>query len=269
MKMFVKPIVAVLLFLAMQLLSGLVFTVFGMNAQDAMVAHSDWLAWATIISGLLTALILYRMRMFRTKTLDPRHINWGYAHLGVVGSLVGIFAVDLISEMLDLPDLMQMEFIQLANSMWGILAIAIVGPIVEELVFRASFLGYLVRNGLDSRIAIIISALVFGIIHFNPAQIPAATIIGVLLGVVYVKSHSIVLTSIIHIINNSLAIYEMRKFGETINDFSLTQVIGGTLTLVFIATSVLLCYVFLSEYVRKYHRPRTRHRHHHHHHRHI
>jgi len=268
MKIFIKPILAVLLFCVMQVLVGVVFASFGMKDQDAMVANSDWLALAIIISGLLTALILYRMHMFRRKTIDPRLVNWSYAHLGVVGSLIGIFAVDLISEKLDLPDLMQMQFIGLSNTMLGILAIAVIGPIVEELVFRAGVLGYLVRNGMDSRLAIAISAIVFGLIHFNPAQIPAATIIGVLLGIVYVKSHSIVLTSIVHIINNGIAVMEMRKLGETLADFSLTEVMGGQLTRIFIIASLLLCYVFMKEYIRKYHRPRGRRRHHHHHHHH-
>lgn len=266
MKIFIKPVLAVLLFCVMQVLAGVVFATFGMKGQDAMVTNSDWLALAIIISGLLTALVLYRMHMFRRKTIDPRLVNWSYAHLGVVGALIGVFAVDLISEKLNLPDLMQMQFMELANTTLGVLAIAVIGPIVEELVFRAGVLGYLVRNGMDSRLAIAISAIVFGLIHFNPAQIPAATIIGVLLGILYVKSHSIVLTSIVHILNNGLAVIEMRKFGETIADFSLTEVMGGQLTTIFILTSMLLCYVFLKEYVRKYHRPRGRRRRHHHHH---
>ena len=265
MKIFVKPIVAVLLFCVMQLLSGLALFAFGMKDQEAMLAQPEWLALSIIVSGLLTAVILYRMHMFHLRTIDPRYINWPYAHLGIIGALIGIFAIDLISEKLELPDLMQMEFIGLANNPWGILAIAVIGPIVEELVFRAGVLGYLVRNEMKSWQAILISAIVFGLIHFNPAQIPAAALIGVLLGIVYVKSHSIVLTSIIHIINNSLAVFEMRKFGDTLADFSLTKVMGGQLTLLFIVTCSLLCYVFLSEYVRKYHRRKNIRRHHHHH----
>lgn len=269
MKILIKPIVAVLLFCIMQVLSGLVLVAFGMENQEAMLANPTWLALSIIVSGLLTVLILYFMHMFHLKNIDPRLINFSYAHLGVIGVLIGIFAIDLISEILNLPDLMQMEFLGLANNPLGILAIAVVGPIVEELVFRAGVLGYLVRNEMNSWTAIIISAILFGIIHFNPAQIPAAILIGILLGILYVKSHSIVLTSIVHIINNGLAVFEMRKFGDTIADFRLTEVMGNGLTLLFIVVSLLLCYVFMSEYIRKYHRPKgIRHRRHHHHHHH-
>ena len=55
---------------------------------------------------------------------------------------------------------------------WGYVALGMMVPIAEEIVFRGAILRVL-QNALGERkrwIAIVISALIFGIIHFNLAQ---------------------------------------------------------------------------------------------------
>lgn len=266
MKIFIKPILAVIIFCIMQLLAGMVFTLFSSTPQDAILNRPGLFATSIMVSGILTVGILYWMHMFSPRTFDPRRVNWNYAYLGIIGVLLGILVVDLLSEKLKLPDLMQLEFIGLSQNRLGVLAIAIVGPIVEEVVFRASVLGYMLRHEVGQWTAIAVSAILFGLVHFNPAQIPAAIIIGMLLGIIYVKSHSVILTSIIHIINNSLAVYEMRVFGGLIKDFSLTNIMGESLAELYILVCALLCFVFLRDYMKKYHRIKNIHKHHHHHH---
>ena len=58
----------------------------------------------------------------------------------------------------------------MANNLWGILGIALVGPVVEELVFREGIQGTMERGGVKPWIAILVSALCFGLIHFNPGR---------------------------------------------------------------------------------------------------
>ncbi len=86
-----------------------------------------------------------------------------------------------------------------------ILCNVVVIPILEELVFRGITAGQLfVWYG--SVPAIIISAFCFGIIHNNIVQFIYALIMGVLLGVLYIKNKRITLCFIAHGLINLFAI---------------------------------------------------------------
>lgn len=77
-----------------------------------------------------------------------------------------------INEALDLTDTNQELFISMSHNIFGVLSIAIVVPILEEVLFRGAIEGHLLRKGWSPKWAILVSALIFGIIHGNPAQIP-------------------------------------------------------------------------------------------------
>jgi membrane protease YdiL (CAAX protease family) len=80
----------------------------------------------------------------------------------------------------------------------------VLGPICEELLFRGVLLKGLLRNYRPA-VAIGQSALLFGIIHLNPAQSVGAFIIGLVLGWLYYRTHSLVLCIGLHMLNNMLA----------------------------------------------------------------
>lgn len=85
------------------------------------------------------------------------------------------------------------------------LVTAIFAPVFEEWLCRG-----MVLRGLLTRMkpswAIIVSALFFALIHFNPWQALNAFIIGVVMGYVYYKTGSLALTMLIHFVNNGLAV---------------------------------------------------------------
>ena len=75
----------------------------------------------------------------------------------------------------------------------------IIGPIIEELLYRGVLLRTLERYG--KWFAIIISALIFGLMHGNAVQFPVALVIGLLFGYLTIK-YSIGLSMILHVLNN-------------------------------------------------------------------
>lgn len=83
-------------------------------------------------------------------------------------------------------------------------ATAIVPALVEEFACRGVVLGILRKHG--EGFAIVTSAIVFGVMHGNFQQIPFATIIGLILGYIYVKTNSIWLCVIVHGINNAISV---------------------------------------------------------------
>ena len=137
----------------------------------------------------------------------------------------------------------------MARSPLGIIAIALVSPIVEELVFREAIIRTMLNQGCGIWKAILFSALSFGIIHFNPAQIPFAFVMGIILGIIYVRTRSVLLTVLIHIVNNGLAVIEINVLGERINELSYSEVMGGNaLAWTCIIVSATLCIAFLLQF---------------------
>ena len=81
--------------------------------------------------------------------------------------------------------------------------VAIFAPICEELWFRGLIMESLRPYG--NGFAIFISAILFGITHGNFAQFFYATALGIVLGYLAVSTNSIVTTTIIHAMVNSIA----------------------------------------------------------------
>lgn len=85
--------------------------------------------------------------------------------------------------------------------------VIIIGPIIEELIFRKILLGKLLEKFSNRPIkAIVYSALMFGIVHLNIIQGVAAFGGGIILGLIYYYTKSIKATIFTHILNNFLII---------------------------------------------------------------
>ena len=257
MKQFLKPILAVVVFLFFQMVGGgVMLAIQGFKNPDSlttegMTINPTQLGIILIVTGLLTALTCWLvLKMIRMRqTFDASRINWSMACVAFLAAIAGIFATDLISEQLNLPNLMEEQFLNLAHNFWGILSVAVVGPVVEELVFREGILGHMLRKGVEPWTAMIVSAILFGAIHMNPAQIPFAAIMGLLLAIIYYKTGNIVITSLIHIFNKSLAVVEMNLLGEEAKTFSYTEGMGGKFVAgVAIIVGIALCIILLQKF---------------------
>lgn len=224
-----KPLLAVLIFCLVQALGGIVVSL-AFPCLAAEINTARVLAPLLLGTSLITILIVWLgMKMMRIpETFSPKGISLRTALMALAAAITGIFATDLLSEFADLPDLMEDSMSGLASSVLGVLAIAVVGPVTEELIFREAIMGHMMRRGSNVWTAIIFSSLCFGIIHFNPAQVPFAFAVGLILGIIYVRTGNIVLTSIIHVINNSFSCLEMNILGEKAKDFSYIELLGGT-----------------------------------------
>ncbi len=101
----------------------------------------------------------------------------------------------------------QIEYPEAVNSfefIFSIASTAIIAPLLEEFAFRGVILGFLKRFGKSN--AIIISSLLFAIMHGNFIQIPFAFIMGLALGYITIATDSIWPAIIVHVLNNFLAV---------------------------------------------------------------
>lgn len=97
-----------------------------------------------------------------------------------------------------------------------LLALAAAPAICEEIAFRGFMLSGFSRGG-KVRLAVILSSLAFGIIHMIPQQVFNAALLGIILGMICVRSRSLLPGIAFHFIYNSLAILHGRM-GSEVND---------------------------------------------------
>lgn len=231
------PVTATAIFLITQALSGLAIgmarflTAGNMtgNALDESTASlpPEWLAFAILISGIISVGLLSWLDMIHWDTaFSTRQIDKNGIFYSVAGALTGIFAINCGVEALGVPDTMKDMFTDMSGSVFCLLNIALLGPLIEELVFREAIQGGMLRRGAKPWVSIIVSAIIFGAIHFNWTQSLAGAGTGALLAIIYYKTGSIALTSIIHIANNSVSVMQMAWYGDDVP--TTAEQLGGT-----------------------------------------
>ncbi len=81
-----------------------------------------------------------------------------------------------------------------------LITLVVVPAFVEELLFRGVILNNLLPYGKTT--AILVSALLFGLMHQNIEQLFYATVAGVVIGWIYLKTESIWVCVLLHFFNN-------------------------------------------------------------------
>jgi len=97
---------------------------------------------------------------------------------------------------------------------FSIILIVIVPTITEEMLFRGIIVSGFKEN-YSGKKTIIVSALLFGLIHLNPWQFVSAFIVGLFSAWLCLRTKSILLCLYIHFFNNFLGLMAM-KFSDTI-----------------------------------------------------
>ena len=123
--------------------------------------------------------------------------------VAALGALVP--SVWLQEHMPELPNLVESEFDMIMKDRMGYFVVGLLAPLAEEMVFRGAILRSLLRWKSNPWVGIVISAILFAVIHMNPAQMPHAFLIGLLLGWMYWRTDSIVPGVVYHWVNNTVA----------------------------------------------------------------
>jgi uncharacterized protein len=87
----------------------------------------------------------------------------------------------------------------------GFVAIAIAAPLVEELLFRGLLQNALARH-LPVWGAILLSSLVFALVHLQPYAIPGLMSLSIAFGYLYHRTGSLRMNIALHMVNNAVAL---------------------------------------------------------------
>ena len=119
------------------------------------------------------------------------------------------------------------------DSIYAALSFAILPAILEELLFRGVVRAEYSRYGAAS--AVILSSVLFGLLHFSPVRFPLYFFAGIILAMTASAANTIVPTVIIHVANNLFVLYFEKYIYKIAGKHS-----GGLTLLVFIVVCVML-----------------------------
>ena len=179
------------------------------NAFTGTESNNNIVGFTMMLSGIamIWHLIHFKYVKFNLKSFGE--VSGKTIALSIPLIVAGMIFINLCSEFIGLPDMMQDTFRAMSRNVFGIISITIMAPLVEELLFRGAIQGHLQRKGMKPLYAILIASAVFGIVHMNPIQIPFAFAIGMIFGWLYYRTGSVVPGMIGHFINNSIATIQM------------------------------------------------------------
>ncbi|WP_121616735.1 CPBP family intramembrane glutamic endopeptidase [Virgibacillus halodenitrificans] len=132
--------------------------------------------------------------------------SFSYSMVGFIIAIAGQVMFSILISSFNNGELNQeTEQYMLEMSKESILFLAVpilIGPILEEFVFRYAILGNLMKR-MKTSYAVLLSSLLFGLLHFNLINIIIYVFCGIVFSVIYIKTKSIITPILAHVYMNA------------------------------------------------------------------
>lgn len=219
-----------------QIVTSMVAMACGLQMPSAMggeVADIEYFIGTQVVRGesfaviyplsmIVAFLLLYVYIYFRDgKGRVARVSTSGFNPNVILGGLIWLISVQVVVEPISL-------YLPVAESaagqgFWAIITAVLFAPVFEEFIFRGLVLESMLRRH-RRLISVIVSSMLFAIVHFQPSVMFSAFVSGLVLGTIYLHTNSIFSTIFLHSINNAIA---FSLITLNIEDYSYRQVLGG------------------------------------------
>ncbi len=127
----------------------------------------------------------------------------------------------------------------LGSIIYVLVALAILPAVTEEFVFRGIVLQEYRTAGLSRSSSLLFSALLFALIHFNPAQLPVYFFGGIMFGAVFMVTDSIVAAVTVHFLNNAVSLFFEQQVLQLITQTNSIIFVLFTFAVVFLLFLIL------------------------------
>ncbi len=111
------------------------------------------------------------------------------------------------------------------------LAVVVLGPLAEELIFRGAIFGPLLRYRPRPRVVIVFTSMLFAVVHLDPLRMAPIFLVGLLLGVCRYASRSVLPGYMLHMCFNAIPIASMALSEDLPEPGAPAEVIDPTLAL--------------------------------------
>lgn len=228
---------------------GLAYMIDGNNITGFENAITNQWAISTVIIGaqLLPLFVFWKAKYtnfnfsfiydFGERFSTKRLYLW--AAIGCIGSLLFCVALQNYITMPDW-DIEDLEILKLmAKNPLGNISMCLLGPFLEEVVFRGAIERRLLEKFRNPWIAIVISAIFFAVAHMNLTQGLTAIILGCVIGWVYYRTRNLWPCVLMHVLNNTIARVATWFGSDTAIDESSTLPDGACITMLLIGLILL------------------------------
>lgn len=205
-----------------------------------LTQHPDVMGISLIAGNAVLIGFLWLLKWIPRHVSLPQTPSLRVVGIALITTLATVLAVNMLIEWSGLTDQNEQTFRMLTGSLPCMLAITLTGPLTEELVFRQAFISPLVQRGWRPMVAVLFSALIFGLAHLNPAQTVAATLIGLLFGFLYIRQ-GLWLAVLCHVFNNTLGFFTLSAT-QANDQPQLTQTLGTAGSIVFFIACGVIAY---------------------------
>ena len=231
----------------------IVYLALGAERAEALLYGNIYMSWLLGVGPMyliglpIFYLVVRNMKTFKLPSTKMKFselfclflISEGFMF---VGNLIGTYLNTMISATLGKEITNSTAELIEKSPLWLIaLIVVIIGPIVEELIFRKLMIDRLGKYG--ARFALILSAVAFGLFHGNFYQFFYATLLGFILGYVYINTRNVKYTIIMHMIVNFLGSFVsilITPVLEKIEELSIAFTEGAEIDMPSYITSIMV-----------------------------
>lgn len=227
---FVKSVKLLLLLVLLYIATLVIGVVLG-----SVFNNNDIMKWTLVIGFMLIAVLFFGKSYVKLSFgRIERRMVWPAIGMSVLIAVAQLLITISVLSLLDVDFFYQGEALerrqQLISGIAGALFVVVSGPIIEEIGFRGLLLDGLLKTRCHPWVAILISAVAFGLFHGLWAPFVTATLFGILAGWLYWRTGSIIPGLIIHITNNSLTGIDLINQTDI---FYLIALVGGLIFLTY------------------------------------
>ncbi|MGX2958005.1 CPBP family intramembrane glutamic endopeptidase [Peribacillus sp. JNUCC 23] len=232
----------IITYVIMQLSGGLAIDIIAMIAVSAGMELTNelktligayWIVFSFIIALIFVLFFMrheMRQKDIRNQTTIPVSILWGFG--GVFLAMFAQTVAGLLEQQMGIKQnsenteqilslITQFPIVMLVSS--------IVGPILEEIIFRKIIFGSLYKR-LNFFLSALISSVIFGFAHFEPEHILLYSAMGFTFAYLYIKTKRILVPIFAHVAMNTLVVIVQLNYDKYLDSLEKAQsFIGGVL----------------------------------------
>lgn len=176
------------------IITALIYNNLGYNNLEYFITNI--LPIILIIFYILTILYLYKKNYIKEKNLSKKE----YFPLSILGISLATILNMIIFKLIPPTTTTSLPIIV------SIISTGIIGPIYEEILFRYILYNRL-KNKYSIKKSILITTIIFSLIHLSPIKIVYAFILGLIINISYERHNNILAPILIHISANTIVIF--------------------------------------------------------------
>ena len=176
------------------IIAALIYNYLGYNNTEYFI--TSILPIILITFYILTIFYLYKKNYIKEKNLSIKE----YFPLSILGISIATFLNMIIFKLILPTTSISLPIIV------SVISTGIIGPIYEEILFRYVLYNRL-KNKYSIKRSILITTIIFALIHLSPIKIAYAFILGLIINISYERHNNILAPILIHISANTIVIF--------------------------------------------------------------